>query len=81
MGSHRAYSLTEMARLVLQLSATDLLTDEVADRLGISPDEVRVHIGRAMAALGVRSKLEAVLVAVGLGVVTLPGAGDQPGPG
>ena len=74
-------ALTELEHRVLRLSATGLLADEVADRLGISPDEVRVHIGRAMAALGARSKLEAVLVALRLGVITLPGAGDQPGPG
>ena len=81
MGSHRASSLTEMVRLVLQLSATGLLTDEVAERLGIAPDEVRRHVAAAMAALGARSKLEAVLLALRLGVITLPGAGDQPGPG
>ena len=72
MGSHRASSLTEMARLVLQLSATGLLTDEVAERLGIAPDEVRRHVAAAMAALGARSKLEAVLLALRLGVVNLP---------
>ena len=72
--------LTELGYQVLRLSATGMMTDEVAEHLGIGADEVRLHIGRAMVALGARSKLEAVVLAVGLGLVTLPGAGARPAP-
>ena len=75
MGSRRAPALTPTGCQVLQLSATGLLTDEVAEQLGIGPDEARRHLRDAMDALGASSKLEAVVLAVGLGLVTLPGAG------
>ena len=74
MGSSRTPVLTELDRLVLRLSATGLATAEVADRLGISPDEVRRHLGAAIAALGASSKLEAIVLAVRRGLIDLPGA-------
>jgi DNA-binding CsgD family transcriptional regulator len=43
----------------------------VADRLGMDPDEVRRHLARAMAALGARSKLEAVVLALRAGLIDL----------
>ena len=56
---------------MLRLSAAGMLSGEVAERLGMSPDEVRRHMASAMAALGARSKLEAVMLAVRLGLVDL----------
>ena len=72
MGLGRMPALTELERLVLRLSATGLTTAEVAAELGMSPDEVRRHMARVMAALGASSKLEAVLLALRLGLVDLP---------
>ena len=72
MGLGRAPTLTAMAHLVRCLSATGLTTAEVAERLGIGPDEVRRHLVGAMAALGARSKLEAVLLALRRGLIDLP---------
>ena len=43
----------------------------------MDPDEVRRHVASAMAALGARSKLEAVVLALELGLITLPGAGAR----
>ena len=72
-----APALTELEHLVLRLSATGLTTDEVADRLGLSPDEVRRHVAAAMVALGASSKLEAVVHALRRGLIRLPtGEGD-----
>ena len=65
-------ALTGMERRVLQLSATGLTTDEVAEQLGIAPDEVRRHVLRIMAAVGARSKLEAVVLALERGLIQLP---------
>ena len=57
---------------VLELSATGALSSEVATILGLSPDEVRVHIALAVFALGARSKLEAVVIALRRGLIRLP---------
>jgi len=70
MELNRTPALSELERLVLRLSAMGLLTCEVADGLNMTPDEVREHIRAAMAALGARSKLEAVVL--GLGLIALP---------
>jgi len=72
MGSAQAPVLTEIGRLVVRLSATGLATDEVAERLGLAPDEVRRHVAGAVVALGARSKLEAVVLAVRHGLIELP---------
>ncbi len=72
MGQHRSRTLTAMEHVVLRLSATGLTTAEVADHLGIDPDEVRRYVAGAMAALGASSKLEAVVLAVRRGLVDLP---------
>ena len=72
MHAPQAPALTELEHRVLCLSATGLLTDEVAIQLGMDPDEVRRHIGGAMAALGTRSKLKAVVLALRRGLIDLP---------
>ena len=71
MHGPRTAALTELEHRVLRLSATGLLTDEVAEHLGIGVDEVRLDLGRAMAALGACSKLEAVVLALRAGLVEL----------
>ena len=59
-------------RRVLALMATGLVTYEVADRLGMCADEVRLRLRGAMYVLGARSKLEAVMIALGQGLIDLP---------
>ena len=54
---------------VLRASATGMTTAEVAAHLGVTTDAVRGHLARAMAALGARSKLEAVLIALRRGLI------------
>ena len=71
MHAPQASGLTGLECRVLRLSAAGLLTGEVADRLAMGPDEVRRHVGGAMAALGARSKLEAVVLALRAGLVEL----------
>ncbi len=65
-------SLGEIERRVLQLMASGLVTDEVADRLDSSPDDVRRHVRDAIVVLGASSKLEAVVFALRLGLIDLP---------
>ncbi|MDP8922716.1 MAG: hypothetical protein M3O34_07550 [Chloroflexota bacterium] len=59
---------------VLRLVATGMTTDEVVACLAVSPDEVRRDVAHAIDALGARSKLEAVVIALRLGLVDLPKA-------
>ncbi len=47
---------------------------EIAAHLGTPADEVCAHLAQAIAALGARSKLEAVVIAFRLGLIDLPGA-------
>ena len=71
-GAYGTAALTAAERRVLQASARGLPTDEVAAHLGLSPDEVRRHVAAAMVALGARSKLEAVVLAIRRGLIDLP---------
>ena len=59
---------------VLRASATGRSTAEVADVLGVDPEAVRGHIAGAIAALGVRSKLEAIVLALRTGWIEIEGA-------
>lgn len=72
MGSHCMRALATMERLVLRLSAAGLTAAEVAVQLGIAPDDVRRHLKGAILALGARSKLEAVVLAIREGLIELP---------
>ncbi len=63
--------LDARARTVLGLSATGMNSYEVAEHLGATPDQVRRDISRAIAVLGAGSKLEAVVIALRLGLVGL----------
>jgi len=62
-------------RRVLALAATGLMTDEVAARLGMSPNDARRHLARAIDALGAGSKLHAVVIAFRRGLIDLPNDG------
>ncbi len=61
-------------RAVLELAAGGLTSDEVAVRLGQAPEEVRRRLEGAIAALGVESRLEAVAIALRLGLIDQPWA-------
>jgi DNA-binding CsgD family transcriptional regulator len=63
--------LTPRQREVLQLLAQGYETDEIARRLGIALDTARNHIRAVRRRLGARSRLEAVLVGLRLGHITL----------
>jgi DNA-binding CsgD family transcriptional regulator len=54
---------------VLRLVARGRSTHEIADDLGISPHTVRNHVRHVRRKLGARTKLEAVLTAMRLGIL------------
>ncbi len=70
--SQASSSLGPRETEVLQSLAAGLTTDEVATHLGISVHTVRTHLKNAMSKLSARSKLEAVMVALKDGLITLP---------
>ena len=65
-------SLTPREVEVVQTLATGLSTPEISAKLGITRNTLRTHIHNIMGKLGARSKLEAVLAAIRLGIVEPP---------
>ncbi len=64
-------------RAVIELAADGLTNDEMVARLGISVHTVRSHVKHAMSKLGARSKLEAVVIALRAGLISLSEASRE----
>jgi DNA-binding CsgD family transcriptional regulator len=70
-GSKRGV-LSPREHQVVELLAAGLTGEEVAERLGISPATVRVHIRNATGKLGASTRTQAVAIAVARGEVAAP---------
>lgn len=55
---------------ILTYAARGLITDAIADKLGIGPDCVKAHLRTAFALLGAASRSEAVAIALQKGLIT-----------
>ncbi len=62
-GGDRLAVLTEREREVVRLVATGLSNDEIARELVISPLTAKTHITRAIGKLGVRDRVQLVIIA------------------
>ncbi|MCO8270651.1 response regulator transcription factor [Actinoplanes sp. TRM 88003] len=62
-GGNRLAVLTEREREVVRLVATGLSNDDIARELVISPLTAKTHITRAIAKLGVRDRVQLVIIA------------------
>ena len=65
--------LSEREEQILQLVATGMTNREIAQKLTISPNTVKVHLSNIFEKIGVASRTEAALYAIEHGVVDVPG--------
>jgi DNA-binding CsgD family transcriptional regulator len=63
-GDRRRSGLTSREREVLDLVRVGLTNEEIAKRLGISPDTAKYHVSQILAKLGVASREQAAMAAV-----------------
>ncbi|NMO53217.1 response regulator transcription factor [Actinoplanes sp. TBRC 11911] len=68
-GGNRLAVLTEREREVVRLVATGLSNDDIARELVISPLTAKTHITRAITKLGVRDRVQLVIIAFEDGLV------------
>ena len=69
--------LSEREREILRLVATGASNKEIAAELRISANTVKVHLRNVFAKMAVRSRTEATMAAIELGLIRAPGARVQ----
>jgi DNA-binding NarL/FixJ family response regulator len=67
----RLRTLTERELEVLRAVATGLTNGEIAGELRLSESTVKTHVGRALAKIGARDRVQAVIIAYDIGLVGL----------
>ena len=70
--------LTERELEVFRLIARGLSNSEIAESLYLGEATVKTHVGRVLSKMGLRDRVQAVVVAYESGVITPGQGGDQP---
>lgn len=74
IGNHPIGDLSEREKEILRLVATGASNKEIASRLYISVNTVKVHLRNIFAKIGVSSRTEAAMTAVNMGLTSGPSA-------
>lgn len=69
VGSKRKANMTPSQRKVLELSASGMLNQDIADKLGISRRTVEAHLAAAREELNAKTTTQAVAEAVRKGII------------
>jgi DNA-binding NarL/FixJ family response regulator len=69
-GEDRMAVLSEREREVFRLMAEGATNGEIAERLFLSESTVKTHVGRVLRGLGLRDRVQAVILAYELGIVS-----------
>ncbi|WP_416959073.1 response regulator [Streptomyces sp. Agncl-13] len=76
MDDPRIRSLTEREREILVAMGRGWTNGEIAERLFLSESTVKTHVGRVLAKVGARDRVQAVILAYDLGLAR-PNSSDQ----
>jgi len=70
-------TLTPRQAEVLRMLGSGMTTQQMADRMGLSPETVRNHVKATLGELNAKSRLEAVLTAYRLGLLQRPPSAED----
>ena len=73
-------TLSSREEEILQLVATGLTNREIAQKLTISPNTVKVHLSNIYEKINVASRTEATLYGIEHGIVDVPGGEVETAP-
>jgi DNA-binding NarL/FixJ family response regulator len=78
-GDRAGRRLTPREREVLEHAALGLTNRQIGEGLNIAEQTVKNHLGSAMRKLSLHDRTHAVVIAVGEGLISIPGSASRAG--